>query len=341
MSVKSIGFFTRLLDDVPADERYALAAAQIEKAESLGFETAWVAQHHFHGDEGGLPALFPFLSYVAARTTNIRLGTGVVTLTMEDPIRVAEDAVVTDILSGGRLEVGFGSGGTPRSYEAFGQQFAQRHALMDRNLGIVKTAWRGEALPGHNYLWPSGRGLDLRSWQATFSAIGAHKAGEAGDGLMLSRTQPRLQGQEGASLADIQLPLVQAYLKSLPAQVAPRIMASRSVFVADDRAQALDFARTGLVRQVEKFRASGHTIDDSSIESLLRTFDVHLGTPEEVVRSLSADRTLEHATEVTIQVHSVDPPHSFILRSLELFATQVAPALGWGKSTVADLRRKA
>ena len=76
MSVKSIGFFTRLLDDVPAGERYALAVEQIEKAESLGFNTAWVAQHHFHGDEGGLPALFPFLSYVAARTKRIRLGTG-------------------------------------------------------------------------------------------------------------------------------------------------------------------------------------------------------------------------------------------------------------------------
>lgn len=331
MSVKSIGFFTRLLDDVPAGERYALAVEQIEKAESLGFNTAWVAQHHFHGDEGGLPALFPFLSYVAARTKRIRLGTGVVTLTMEDPIRVAEDAVVTDILSGGRLEVGFGSGGTPRSYEAFGHQFAQRHALMDRNLGVVKAAWKGESLPGRNHLWPDGQGLEQRSWQATFSAVGAQKAGEAGDGLMLSRTQPRPQGQGNASLADIQLPLVQTYLESLPAGAAPRIMASRSVFVADDRAQALDFARNGLVRQVEKFRASGHTIDDSSIDSLLRTFDVHLGTPEEVVRSLAADRTLEHATEVSIQVHSVDPPHPFILRSLELFATQVVPALGWGK----------
>ncbi len=331
MSVKSIGFFTRLLDDVPAGERYALAVEQIEKAESLGFNTAWVAQHHFHGDEGGLPALFPFLSYVAARTKRIHLGTGVVTLTMEDPIRVAEDAVVTDILSGGRLEVGFGSGGTPRSYEAFGQQFAQRHALMDHHLRVVKAAWKGESLPGRNHLWPDGQGLEQRSWQATFSAIGAQKAGEAGDGLMLSRTQPRPQGQEGASLADIQLPLVQTYLESLPVGATPRIMASRSVFVADDRAQALDFARNGLVRQVEKFRASGHTIDDSSIDSLLRTFDVHLGTPEEVVRSLAADRTLEHATEVSIQVHSVDPPHPFILRSLELFAKQVVPALGWGK----------
>nr|WP_279185131.1 putative FMN-dependent luciferase-like monooxygenase [Acetobacter syzygii] len=341
MSQKTIGFFTRLLDNVPAEERYALAAEQINKAEALGFDTAWVAQHHFHGDEGGLPALFPFLSYVAARTQRIRLGTGVVTLTMENPVRVAEDAVVTDILSNGRLEVGFGSGGTPRSYEAFGQQFAQRHALMDRNLGIVKAAWKGEALPGQNHLWPAGRGLELRSWQATFSAVGAEKAGAAGDGLMLSRTQPRPQGRTDASLADIQIPLIEAYLKNLPAHVAPRIMASRSVFVADDRSLALDFARTGLLRQVEKFRASGHTIDDSSVESLLRTFDVHLGTPEEVVRSLSADRALGHATEVTIQVHSVDPPHSFILRSLELFATQVAPALGWGTSNRADLRRKA
>src|SRR4051794_9236531 len=104
MSRKRIGFFTRLLDDVPAAERYRLATAQIRHAEALGYHSAWVAQHHFNGAEGGLPSPFPFLSYVAAQTSRIRLGTGVVTLTMEDPVRVAEDAVVTDALSAGRLE---------------------------------------------------------------------------------------------------------------------------------------------------------------------------------------------------------------------------------------------
>ena len=84
-----LGFFTRLLDQADAAERYRLATAQIMHAERCGFDSAWVAQHHFHEDEGGLPAPFVFLSQVAARTTRIRLGTGIVTLPLELPVRVA------------------------------------------------------------------------------------------------------------------------------------------------------------------------------------------------------------------------------------------------------------
>ncbi|RWR27362.1 putative FMN-dependent luciferase-like monooxygenase [Sinirhodobacter populi] len=330
MATRQIGFFTRLLDDVPAAERYRLALAQIRAAEAAGFHTAWVAQHHFHGDEGGLPSPFPFLSYVAAQTSAIRLATGVVTLTMEDPIRVAEDAVVTDILSGGRLEVGFGSGGTAQSYTAFGQNYDDRHRVFAQNLGVIKAAWSGAELPGGNRLWPKAGGLADRSWQATFSTGGAARAGRDGDGLLLSRTQPRPKDRPDATLAEIQLPVVEAYLAALPTGRAPRILASRSVFVADDREEARRFARIGLSRQAAKFRESGHTIDETSLDTLIRTFDVHVGTPEEVIRSLSQDQTLEHATEIAIQVHSVDPPHAHILRSIELFAAEVAPALGWG-----------
>jgi alkanesulfonate monooxygenase SsuD/methylene tetrahydromethanopterin reductase-like flavin-dependent oxidoreductase (luciferase family) len=100
-----LGFFTRLLDQADAAERYRLATAQIIHAERCGFDSAWVAHHHFHEDEGGLPAPFVFLSQVAARTTRSRLGTGIVTLPLELPVRVAEDAAVLDLMCGGRLEV--------------------------------------------------------------------------------------------------------------------------------------------------------------------------------------------------------------------------------------------
>ena len=80
-----LGFFTRLLDQANAAERYRLAIEQVGHAENCGFDSAWIAQHHFQEDEGGLPA-FVFLSQVAARTTRIRLGTGIVTL----PARVGD-----------------------------------------------------------------------------------------------------------------------------------------------------------------------------------------------------------------------------------------------------------
>ena len=89
-----LGFFSRLLDEVPAGERYRLVTEQIAHAEAQGFDSAWIAQHHFHESEGGLPSPFVFLSHVAARTRRIRLGTGVVTLPLENALRVAEDAAV-------------------------------------------------------------------------------------------------------------------------------------------------------------------------------------------------------------------------------------------------------
>jgi alkanesulfonate monooxygenase SsuD/methylene tetrahydromethanopterin reductase-like flavin-dependent oxidoreductase (luciferase family) len=81
-------------------ERYRLGAEQILHAERCGFDSAWIAQHHFHENEGGLPAPFVFLGHVAARTSRIRLGTGIVTLPLEMPLRVAEDAAVLDLMSG-------------------------------------------------------------------------------------------------------------------------------------------------------------------------------------------------------------------------------------------------
>src|SRR6185295_7783005 len=95
---KRLGFFTRLLDAAPPAERYRLAAEQIRHAEKAGLDSAWIAQHHFHEAEGGLPAPFAFLGFVAAQTSRIRLGTGIVTLPLENPVRVAEDAAVLDLV---------------------------------------------------------------------------------------------------------------------------------------------------------------------------------------------------------------------------------------------------
>jgi len=327
--IKRLGFFTRLLDQVDAAERYRLATQQIQHAEKCGFDSAWIAQHHFHEGEGGLPAPFVFLSHVAAHTSRIRLGTGIVTLPLELPIRVAEDAAVTDLMSGGRLEVGVGPGGNLTAFTAFGLESDQRHVLFDNNLALLKTAWSGDALPGGDKLYPSSPTLVDRVWQATFTVPGARRAGLAGDGLMLSRTQPRSPDAPHASLADIQNPMLDAYLEALPKGVEPRILASRTIFVADDRKEAMRLAETGLSRMRHRLAATGNFTSGSLVGDLIAAMDVHIGTPDEVIASLQGDSTLERATDLTMQVHSIDPPHPYILRSIELLAEKVAPALGW------------
>jgi alkanesulfonate monooxygenase SsuD/methylene tetrahydromethanopterin reductase-like flavin-dependent oxidoreductase (luciferase family) len=178
---RRLGFFTRLLDDADPAERYRLAAEQIVRAEALGFEAAWVAQHHFDRDEGGLPAPVPFLAYVAARTQRIRLGTGVITLPLENAIRVAEDTAVLDALSGGRLDIGFGSGGNPSAFSAFGLDSAQRAEVFARQLRLILDAWDGKPIKGTgNRLYPPAPHLSGRIWYATFSPHGGALAGRAG-----------------------------------------------------------------------------------------------------------------------------------------------------------------
>jgi len=324
-----LAFFTRLLDAGSAADRYRLAAEQIIHAECFGYDSAWVAQHHFHEREGGLPSPFVFLGHVAARTSRIRLGTGIVTLPMEMPVRVAEDAMVLDLMSGGRLELGVGNGGNPSAFAGFDLDAEQRNDIYLRHLDRLRSALAGNPVPGGDIVYPMVPDLGRRIWQATFSVAGGARAGAAGDGLMLSRTQPRPSHAPDASLADIQDPIIDAYLAALPAGIAPRIVGSRTVFVADTRADALRLADQGLRRVIDRFIANGHRPQGDTVADWIRAFDIHVGTPDDVIASLQADRTLARATDLVVQVTSVEPSHPWILRSIELTAQAVAPAFGW------------
>ena len=75
MSPKRLGFFTRVLDDAPPAARYRLALEQIVHAERLGLDAAWVAQHHFDGEEGGLP--LPLVSHGGSAMLTIMIGFGI------------------------------------------------------------------------------------------------------------------------------------------------------------------------------------------------------------------------------------------------------------------------
>ena len=327
MTRKRIGFFTRLLDDTSAQQRYRLATEQIQHAERNGFDSAWIAQHHFHEKEGGLPSPLLFLAHVAAHTRTIRLGTGIITLAMENALRVAEDAAVLDLLSNARLEVGLGSGGTATSFLPFGITIDQRASVFADHLHQLLSAWRGDTLSHpDNHLYPAAPTLAQRVWIATFSVEGAARAGQAGHGLMLSRTQPRPAGQPDLPLDEIQNPMIDAYLAALPAGIAPRILASRTAFVADSRDYARRLAEPGLQRQAQHFRESGHVIGNT-LDEQARQLDAHFGDADQVRQSLLADTSLQRVTDISFQVHSIDPPHADILRSIELIAEHIAPAL--------------
>ena len=86
--------------------------------------------------------------------------------------------------------------------------------------------------------------------------------------------------------------MIDAYLEALPKGREPRILASRTVFVADDTKEAMRLAEIGLTRMRHRLAATGNLSSGSLVGDLIAAFDVHLGTPEQVIASLQAD---EHA----------------------------------------------
>ncbi|MFJ4073912.1 putative FMN-dependent luciferase-like monooxygenase [Curtobacterium sp. NPDC089991] len=336
------GFFTRILEDAPAADRYRFALEQIETAERFGHASAWVAQHHFHEHEGGLPSPFVLLAAAASRTSTIALATGVVTLPIDDPLRAAEDASVLDAISGGRVQLGVAAGGTPSSFPPFGRDAADRRTVFADHLDVFTDALAGRGIRGTDAtLYPPADGLVDRLWEGTFSVGGGTRAGAAGHGLMLSRSQPRPDRTPDLLLHDLQLPIVDAYRAALPQGAPYRVLASRSAVVVDepDRTRVLEEAEPHLRRFAATIVGPDRAAE-LDLDGLVRVTDTHVGTVDEVVASLARDETLTVATDVTFQVHSVEPRHETTLRSIELLATEVAPRLGLatGPDAAAALR---
>jgi alkanesulfonate monooxygenase SsuD/methylene tetrahydromethanopterin reductase-like flavin-dependent oxidoreductase (luciferase family) len=117
--------------------REVLAEAVL--AEELGFHSVWLPEHHF-GLFGCLPTPAQFLSYVAARTSRVRLAPGTVVLPINDPLRVAEEYASLDLLSDGRAVFCAGRGFDRREYQAFGVPLEESRERFDEALALVRTA---------------------------------------------------------------------------------------------------------------------------------------------------------------------------------------------------------
>lgn len=120
------------------------------KAEELGFDSVWVWDHIFLGVDPPFPVLdsLTLLTAVAARTTRIKLGTGVLVLPLRNPVVLAKELSSLELLSGGRLLLGMASGWYKREFDAVGVPFEQRGRIMDRNLEILRRLWTEDQVNG-------------------------------------------------------------------------------------------------------------------------------------------------------------------------------------------------
>ena len=130
------------------------------RMEELGFDSLWAWDHILLGVEPNFPIIesLTLLTAVAARTSKIKLGTGILVLPMRNPVILAKQLASMDLLSGGRLLMGMASGWYRREFNAIGVPFEQRGKIMDENLDILKRFWTEHMVSAkfRNYDIPAG-----------------------------------------------------------------------------------------------------------------------------------------------------------------------------------------
>ncbi len=127
----------------PARELYAAALDQVAWADALGFDIVGLGEHHASPD-GYDPSPLVLAAAMGARTRRIRLRTSVVLLPLYDPIKLAEDAAVVQLATGGRLLLGVGGGYRPAEFEMFGRDLAERWRAIGDGIELLRRAWTGE-----------------------------------------------------------------------------------------------------------------------------------------------------------------------------------------------------
>ena len=128
----------------PWADLYAETLEFITWTESIGFEGAWVPEHH-GADDGYVPSPLVALAAIAARTKTIKLGSAIALAPLYHPVRFAEECSVLDILSNGRLEMAVAVGYRRSEADAYGVDFSSRGRRTDEFLEIVRRLWAGES----------------------------------------------------------------------------------------------------------------------------------------------------------------------------------------------------
>jgi len=123
-------------------------------AEESGFDTATIGHHHLMPGNQSDP--LTFMMAVAARTSTLRVGTGIFLLPIHHPLRVAEQVATIDQISGGRVSLGVGTGWWPLEYEAHGSSYRERGSRMEEALQVLRLVWTREktSFAGRHYRFP-------------------------------------------------------------------------------------------------------------------------------------------------------------------------------------------
>lgn len=328
-------------DEPPtAKERLEEVVENARLFERLGFHGYAVGERHHAPFLSSSPPVI--LATIAARTSHLKLFTGVTLLSVLDPVRVAEDYATLDLLSGGRLELIVGKGNGPEQTELFGIERDDAPATQHENYRLLRDLWSGEPVdftPSVDR--PRIRTSPLRSarvhpqplqdrvriWHgSSTSQQTVELAAEYGDPIWVANVQKSVEGYR---------PLVQHYRQRWaeagrdPADAL--VGAGFSVFVtqrSQDAAEAFrPFYEQHVAGRVDTYNNFDPAVLFHSYEDYLERSSALVGSPQQATDKLAAYHEAYGFSAISIPGLPGDRPREAWVESLELFREEVLPAV--------------
>ncbi len=267
------------------------------EAESIGYHGCFLTEHHFTG-WGQVSAPLHLLSWLAARTTRLRLGTGVMVLAWHNPMLLAEQVATVDVLSGGRLDLGIGRGYRHNEFHGFAVDPDEAEARFTESLKVMIRAWASrERFSHHGEFWqfddvvlepPPLQSPHPPLWVSAGRDASIRAAAERGLGLLLDQFTPV------EMIAD----RIETYRKAAGDGFDPTMVAvARDVYIASSPNsidQAFNRRATGHQRMIDAARAPGaHTGNGSHVlawadQLQARNEAALFGHPDQVAAKLQA-----------------------------------------------------
>ncbi|HEU5149971.1 MAG TPA: LLM class flavin-dependent oxidoreductase [Iamia sp.] len=314
--------------------------ALIEHLDGLGFDEAWIGEHHSAGYEI-IASPEVFIAAAAERTRRIRLGTGVSSLPYHQPLMLADRMVLLDHLTRGRVMFGVGPGALPSDAYMMGIEVARQRDMMEEALEAILLLLRSDEPVTYETDWFTLRDarLQLRPFQrphfevavaAQVSPAGPRAAGRFGTGLLsIGATS-----QGGFDALGYHWDVVEeraARFGTVPDRSAWRLVGP--MHIADTREQAVRDVAFGLGDWVDYFQrvaalplAPDTTDHDSLVDALNASGFAVIGTPEDAIAQIArlAEQSKGFGAFLLMAHEWADRPET--LRSYELIAREVMPA---------------
>jgi alkanesulfonate monooxygenase SsuD/methylene tetrahydromethanopterin reductase-like flavin-dependent oxidoreductase (luciferase family) len=276
------------------------------EAEALGYTSTFVVEHHFTGF-GQVSASLNLLTWVAARTKTLRLGTAVIVLPWHNPVLLAEQAATIDLLSGGRLEFGVGRGYRHNEFASFCIPMEEAEVRFEEGLALIVKSWTSEQrFSHHGKFWhfenivvepPAAQKPHPPIWMAAGSPDSIRKVARRGYRLLLDQLA-------STSLAIERFNIYKAEVEACGRSFDPMdVGVCRAFYVAksaEDKARAIE-ARLANQQRLAKLAEVPGATTKSSMLSFDQTLDAAgesamYGTPDEIAAKLSTLRAagIEH-----------------------------------------------